>query len=62
MSNDCFQSTGQLQSMSEESSLLFFFKSGFQSWLGFAQKYAIADFPLPDLGRQAGSLRASIIS
>lgn len=46
VSDYCLQSTEQLQNMSADASLLFFFKSGFQSWLMFAQKYVIADFLL----------------
>lgn len=57
MSNYRFPSTEQLQNMSEDSSLLFFFKSGFQSWVMFAQKYVIVDFllPGPSSGRRPGS-------
>lgn len=57
VSNYRFPSTEQLQNMSEDSSLLFFFKSGFQSWVMFAQKYVIADFllPGPSSGRRPGS-------
>lgn len=56
-SDYCFQSTEQLQSMSEDSSLLFLFKSGFQSWLVFAQKYVIADFLLINPSRVQAARR-----
>lgn len=42
----CSQSTEQPLRAARDSSLLFLFKSRFQSWLMFAQKYVIADFLL----------------
>jgi len=46
VSNRSSQSKEQLLRAAQDSSLQFLFKSRFQSWLMFAQKYVIADFLL----------------